>query len=118
MYSGDDGFQCRCQRQDCVGRGLRYWNFVNLRCDGWCEKRFASESVAPNNLVYAVDASGIVTQAKQMIKKNRYQDVIEIINGKIEEITLPVDTVDVIVSEWMGYFLFCVCAIFLVILIE
>lgn len=58
--------------------------------------------------VYAVDASAIVTQAKQMIKKNKYQDVIEIINGKVEEITLPVDTVDVIVSEWMGYFLFCV----------
>eukprot|EP01127_Copromyxa_protea_P020002 TRINITY_DN6607_c0_g1_i1.p1 TRINITY_DN6607_c0_g1~~TRINITY_DN6607_c0_g1_i1.p1 ORF type:complete len:528 (-),score=100.79 TRINITY_DN6607_c0_g1_i1:11-1465(-) len=57
--------------------------------------------------VYAVDASGIVTQAKQMIKKNGYQDVIEIINGKIEEITLPVDSVDAIVSEWMGYFLFC-----------
>lgn len=43
-----------------------------------------------------------------MVKKNNYQDVIEIINGKIEEITLPVDAVDVIVSEWMGYFLFCV----------
>jgi SAM-dependent methyltransferase len=57
--------------------------------------------------VYAVDASGIVTQARQVIKKNGYQDVIQIINGKIEEITLPVDTVDVIVSEWMGYFLFC-----------
>jgi len=57
--------------------------------------------------VYAVDASGIVAQAKQMIKKNGYQDVIQIINGKIEEIELPVEHVDVIVSEWMGYFLFC-----------
>lgn len=27
------------------------------------------------------------------------------IRGKIEEVTLPVDKVDIIVSEWMGYFL-------------
>lgn len=25
--------------------------------------------------------------------------------GKVEEIKLPVDKVDVIISEWMGYFL-------------
>ena len=31
---------------------------------------------------------------------------IECIKGKIEEIELPVDKVDIIVSEWMGYFLF------------
>lgn len=28
------------------------------------------------------------------------------VQGKVEEITLPVDKVDIIVSEWMGYFLF------------
>ena len=28
-----------------------------------------------------------------------------IIKGKVEEIELPVDKVDVIISEWMGYFL-------------
>lgn len=33
-------------------------------------------------------------------------DKITFIRGKVEEITLPVDKVDVIVSEWMGYFLF------------
>lgn len=31
---------------------------------------------------------------------------IECIKGKIEEIELPVQHVDIIVSEWMGYFLF------------
>jgi hypothetical protein len=30
------------------------------------------------------------------------------IRGKIEEISLPVDKVDIIISEWMGYFLLCV----------
>ena len=27
------------------------------------------------------------------------------IKGKVEEIELPVDKVDIIISEWMGYFL-------------
>lgn len=71
-------------------------------------KRVTLTFISLISKVYAVDASGIVTQAKQMVKKNGYQDIIEIINGKIEEITLPVDSVDMIVSEWMGYFLFCV----------
>ena len=29
-----------------------------------------------------------------------------LINGKIEEVNLPVQKVDIIISEWMGYFLF------------
>jgi type I protein arginine methyltransferase len=32
-------------------------------------------------------------------------DKITIIKGKIEEIELPVEKVDIIISEWMGYFL-------------
>lgn len=31
--------------------------------------------------------------------------VIEIIQGKVEDVKLPVDKVDIIISEWMGYFL-------------
>jgi len=31
--------------------------------------------------------------------------VITVLKGKIEEIELPVPKVDVIISEWMGYFL-------------
>ena len=34
------------------------------------------------------------------------QDVVTIIQGKVEEVELPVDKVDIIISEWMGYFLF------------
>ena len=32
--------------------------------------------------------------------------MITLIKGKVEEIDLPEDSVDVIVSEWMGYCLF------------
>lgn len=31
--------------------------------------------------------------------------VVTVLKGKIEEIELPVAEVDVIISEWMGYFL-------------
>lgn len=32
--------------------------------------------------------------------------VVTIIKGKVEEVDLPVDGVDIIISEWMGYCLF------------
>lgn len=32
--------------------------------------------------------------------------VITIFKGKVEEVELPVDEVDIIISEWMGYCLF------------
>ena len=32
--------------------------------------------------------------------------MITILKGKVEEVTLPVDKVDIIISEWMGYYLF------------
>jgi len=55
--------------------------------------------------VYGVDASDVVHKAELVVKANNFENVIEIIHGKIEEITLPVDQVDIIISEWMGYFL-------------
>lgn len=53
--------------------------------------------------VFAVDMASITNQAEQIVEENGYSDVITVINGKIEELSLPVDTVDIIVSEWMGY---------------
>jgi protein arginine N-methyltransferase 1 len=57
--------------------------------------------------VIGVDCAGIIEQAKIIVKKNGFEDVITLIRGKMEEITLPegVDGVDIIISEWMGYFL-------------
>ena len=51
--------------------------------------------------VIGVDASSIVTQAEAVVAANGYSDVITVIKGRIEDVTLPVDSVDVIVSEWM-----------------
>ncbi len=40
------------------------------------------------------------------MKDNKLDDKITVSMGKIEEIVLPVEKVDIIISEWMGYFLF------------
>lgn len=55
--------------------------------------------------VYAVDCSNIAEQAKLIVRDNGLDDVVEVIRGKMEDLTLPVQYVDIIISEWMGYFL-------------
>ncbi len=55
--------------------------------------------------VYAIECSKIVDQARNIIAANGFADVIEVIESKVEEVDLDVK-VDVIISEWMGYFLF------------
>ncbi|KAF2674850.1 putative ribosomal protein arginine N-methytransferase rmt3 [Microthyrium microscopicum] len=53
--------------------------------------------------VYAVDNSNIIEKAKENIATNGLSKQITCIRGKIEEIKLPVEKVDILVSEWMGY---------------
>jgi 2-polyprenyl-3-methyl-5-hydroxy-6-metoxy-1,4-benzoquinol methylase len=58
--------------------------------------------------VYAVDASGITRHTKRLVKENGFEDVIEVITARMEEVTkedIP-EPVDCVVSEWMGYALF------------
>jgi protein arginine N-methyltransferase 3 len=53
--------------------------------------------------VIAVDNSNIIEKAQINVLTNGLSDKITCLRGKIEEVTLPVDKVDIIVSEWMGY---------------
>ncbi|KAN0119885.1 putative ribosomal protein arginine N-methytransferase rmt3 [Hyaloscypha variabilis] len=53
--------------------------------------------------VIAVDNSAIIDKARENIFNNGFADKITCLRGKIEEVTLPVEKVDIIVSEWMGY---------------
>lgn len=55
--------------------------------------------------MYAVDACDVVDAAQSLVNHNNLGDKITMIKGKVEEITLPVEKVDIIISEWMGYFL-------------
>jgi len=53
--------------------------------------------------VVGVDRSGIVEQARAIVKLNGLEEKVVLVQGKMEEVSLPVEKVDVIVSEWMGY---------------
>ncbi|CAI7636762.1 hypothetical protein N7533_006985 [Penicillium manginii] len=53
--------------------------------------------------VISVDNSNIIDRAKEIVYDNGLGDVITCVQGKIEEVTLPVEKVDIIISEWMGY---------------
>ena len=55
--------------------------------------------------VFAIENAGIAKVSKEIIKLNKFAEVITVIQGKVEEIELPVPKVDIIISEWMGYFL-------------
>ncbi|CAK7352684.1 unnamed protein product [Dovyalis caffra] len=55
--------------------------------------------------VYAVECSHMANMAKEIVESNGFSNVITVLKGKIEDIELPVAKVDIIISEWMGYFL-------------
>lgn len=53
--------------------------------------------------VYGIDMSSIIDHAKEIVKQNKLEKDITLIKGKVEEVDLPVEKVDIIISEWMGY---------------
>ncbi|RHN82602.1 putative methyltransferase [Medicago truncatula] len=58
--------------------------------------------------VYAVDASEIALQAQSIVKDNNLSDIITVLHGRVEDVTID-EQVDVIISEWMGYMLLQEC---------
>ena len=56
--------------------------------------------------VYAVEASQLAKLAKEVVRENNFDNVIEVIESRIEDVGLnAIDKVDIIVSEWMGFYL-------------
>ena len=49
--------------------------------------------------VIGVDMSNIIDNAKIIVKDNGLDGVITLLKGKMEDVVLPVDKVDIIVSE-------------------
>lgn len=76
---------------------------LDIGCGTGILSIFAARAGAKH--VYAVDNANIIHHAKHIVKKNGLADKITLIQGRMEDITLPVDFVDIIISEWMGYFL-------------
>ena len=77
---------------------------LDVGCGTGILSMFAAKAGAAH--VYGVDMSGIVESAKKIVDTNGLGDKVTIIRGKVEEIKLPVEKVDIIISEWMGYCLF------------
>ena len=49
--------------------------------------------------------STIIDKAKEIVEVNGMSDKITLLQGKMEDVVLPFPKVDIIISEWMGYFL-------------
>lgn len=54
--------------------------------------------------VYAIEATSMAQHARRLVAANGLQDVVVVLEGYMEKIELP-EKVDIIISEWMGYFL-------------
>ena len=65
--------------------------------------RFAVKAGAKH--VVGVDMSTIIEKAREIVAVNGMKDKITLLQGKMEEVDLPFPKVDIIISEWMGYFL-------------
>nr|DBA17637.1 TPA: hypothetical protein GDO54_003055 [Pyxicephalus adspersus] len=76
---------------------------LDVGCGTGILSMFAAKSGAKK--VISVDQSEILYQAMDIIRLNKLEDKIVLIKGRIEEIDLPVENVDIIISEWMGYLL-------------
>lgn len=76
---------------------------LDVGCGSGILSMFAARAGAKH--VIGVDRSSIIDMAREVVAVNGLNDRITLIQGKMEEVELPVSEVDVIVSEWMGYFL-------------
>jgi len=54
--------------------------------------------------VYAVEATSMAQAAKRLVTAQGLDGVVEVIQGVVESVEIP-EKVDIIISEWMGYFL-------------
>ncbi|MCP9261712.1 Histone-arginine methyltransferase CARM1 [Dirofilaria immitis] len=70
--------------------------------DKWHSFIFAIQSGARH--VYAVEASSMAIHCEELVRCNNLTDKITIIAGRVEDIILP-ESVDIIISEPMGYML-------------
>ncbi|KAI0223343.1 Protein arginine N-methyltransferase 1 [Lamellibrachia satsuma] len=79
---------------------------LDVGCGTGILSMFAAKAGA--KLVIGVECSSIIDYAEKIVKENKMDDVVKLVKGKVEEVTLPegVEKVDIIISEWMGYCLF------------
>lgn len=55
--------------------------------------------------IYAIEFSAIVKECKRRVNKSNHSARIKVMNIRAEEAPLNEGELDLIISEWMGYFL-------------
>jgi len=78
---------------------------VDIGCGSGILASFCAKGGAQD--VYGVEASDVIHLAAWVVADNGFSDRVTLFKWKIEEISLPAEKVDVIVSEWMGTMLIC-----------
>jgi len=76
---------------------------LDIGCGTGILSMFAARAGARK--VIGIDMASIIEKARVIVENNGLSDVITLVRGKVEEVKIPVNQVDVIISEWMGYFL-------------
>ncbi|EDR11997.1 protein arginine N-methyltransferase [Laccaria bicolor S238N-H82] len=76
---------------------------LDVGCGTGILSMFAAKAGAKH--VVGIDMSNIIDQAQNIIEANGFKDTITLVKGKLEESVLPLQEFDIIISEWMGYFL-------------
>jgi predicted RNA methylase len=57
--------------------------------------------------VYAIEKADVCSKLKREVNKRQLKKIVKVMNCRAEEAPLETIIADVIVSEWMGYFLLC-----------
>lgn len=73
---------------------------IDVSCDLGVLAMFSA--IAGAKHVYAIDTSNIVQLTQRIIDSNKLSSRITVIKGKVGDISLPVDKVDIIVSTFFG----------------
>jgi len=76
---------------------------LDIGCGTSILSMFAAQAGAKS--VVGVDCSDIIYQAMDIVRENKMEDRVKLVKGRLEETELPYEKFDIIVSEWMGYFL-------------
>ncbi|EGR34623.1 protein arginine n-methyltransferase, putative [Ichthyophthirius multifiliis] len=100
-----DKVRTRCYMNSIIKNKHLFENKIvlDIGCGTGILSIFAAQAGAKH--VYGVENANIAKHARKIIEKNNLNHKITIIQGKIEEVELPVQKVDIIISEWIGYFL-------------
>ncbi|OQV22606.1 Protein arginine N-methyltransferase 3 [Hypsibius exemplaris] len=112
-FDSYSGFNIHCEMlrdkvrtetyREAINAVVRGKDVLDIGCGSGVLSCFAARAGAKR--VVAVDKADIIEHAHDIARANGLEKLIQFVHGDLDRVKLPVDKVDVIVSEWMGYFL-------------